>query len=57
MHFTKVLISEFMREHAEKENGLHDLMEIILESMINIIIACLQKYNKIANSSCQLYTC
>ena len=29
MHFTKVQISELMRKHAEKENGLHDLMEIM----------------------------
>jgi hypothetical protein len=34
MHFTKVQISELMRKHAEKENGLHDLMEIMLESMM-----------------------
>ena len=33
MHFTKVQISELMRKHAEK-NGLHDLMEIMLESMM-----------------------
>ena len=34
MHFTKVQISELMRKHAAKENGLHDLMEIMLESMM-----------------------
>ena len=34
MHFTKVQISELMRKHAEKENDLHDLMEIMLESMM-----------------------
>ena len=34
MYFTKVQISELMRKHAEKENGLHDLMEIMLESMM-----------------------
>lgn len=34
MHFTKVQISELMRKHAEKENGLHDLIEIMLESMM-----------------------
>ena len=34
MHFTKVQISELMRKHAEKVNGLHDLMEIMLESMM-----------------------
>lgn len=34
MNFTKVQISELMRKHAEKENGLHDLMEIMLESMM-----------------------
>lgn len=34
MHFTKVQISELMRKHAEKENGLHDLMEIMPESMM-----------------------
>jgi transposase-like protein len=34
MHLTKVQISELMRKHAEKENGLHDLMEIMLESMM-----------------------
>ena len=34
MHFTKVQISELMRKHAEQENGLHDLMEIMLESMM-----------------------
>lgn len=34
MHFTKVQISELMRKYAERENGLHDLMEIMLESMM-----------------------
>lgn len=34
MQFTKVQISELMRKHAEKEKGLHDLMEIMLESMM-----------------------
>ena len=34
MHFTKVQISELMRKHAEKENGLQGLMEIMLESMM-----------------------
>ncbi len=34
MHFTKVQISELMRKHAEQENGLHDLIEIMIESMI-----------------------
>ena len=34
MNFTKVLISELMRKHAQKENGLHDLLEIMLESMM-----------------------
>ncbi len=27
-------LSEFMCKHAEKENGLHDLFEIMLESMM-----------------------
>ena len=34
MLLTKEQISEHMRKHAEKKNGLHDLMEIMLESMI-----------------------
>lgn len=34
MLFTKEQISEQMRKHAEKKNGLHDLMEIMLESMM-----------------------
>lgn len=34
MNFTKIQISELMRKHAEKENGLHDLMVIILESLM-----------------------
>lgn len=34
MHFTNVQISELMCKHAEKENGLHDLMGIMLESMM-----------------------
>lgn len=34
MHFTKLQISELMRKHAEKENGLHDLIEIMPESMM-----------------------
>lgn len=34
MQLTKVQISELIRKHAEKENGLHDLMEIMLESMM-----------------------
>ena len=32
MLLTKEQISEQMRKHAEKKNGLHDLMEIIVES-------------------------
>ena len=34
MLLTKKQISEQMRKHAEKKNGLHDLMEIMLESMM-----------------------
>ena len=34
MVLTKEQISELMRKHVEKENGLHDLMEIVLESMM-----------------------
>ena len=38
MLLTKDQISEQMRKHAEKKNGLHDLMEIILSSMIRQIL-------------------
>jgi Transposase and inactivated derivatives len=34
MVLTKEQLSEFMCKHAEKENGLHDLFEIMLESMM-----------------------
>ena len=34
MKFTKEQISELICKHAQKENGLHDLMEIMLESMM-----------------------
>ena len=34
MKFTKEQISELMCKHAQKENGLQDLMEIMLESMM-----------------------
>ena len=34
MLLTKEQISEQMCKHAQKKNGLHDLMEIILESMM-----------------------
>lgn len=34
MLLTKEQISEQMRKHAEKKNGLHDLMEIMLEGMM-----------------------
>jgi len=34
MKMTKVQLSELMREHAERENGLQDLLEIIIESMM-----------------------
>ena len=34
MNYTKVQISELMRKHAQKENVLHDLLEIMLESMM-----------------------
>ena len=34
MLLTKEQISEQMRKHAEKKNGLHDLLEIMLESMM-----------------------
>ena len=30
MEFTKLQISELMRKHAEKGNGLHDLMESMM---------------------------
>lgn len=34
MDLTKVQISELMHKHAERENGLHDLLEIMIESMM-----------------------
>lgn len=34
MDLTKLQISELMRKHAAKRNGLHDLMEIMIESMM-----------------------
>nr|CRY95066.1 hypothetical protein [uncultured prokaryote] len=34
MLLTKEQLSEQMRKHAEKKNGIHDLMEIMLESMM-----------------------
>jgi len=34
MNLTKVQISELMHKHAERENGLHDLLEMMLESMM-----------------------
>lgn len=34
MKFTKEQISEIMCKHSERENGLHDLLEIMLESMM-----------------------
>lgn len=34
MNFTKEQLSEQMCKHAEKENGLYDLMEMMLESMM-----------------------
>lgn len=32
--FTKEQLSEVMCKHAAKENGLHDLLEIMLESLM-----------------------
>lgn len=34
MDFTKEQLSELISKHTEKENGLQDLMEIMLESMM-----------------------
>ena len=34
MDLTKLQLSELMCKHAAKGNGLHDLMEIMLESMM-----------------------
>ncbi len=34
MEFTKEQISEIMCKHSERENGLHDLLEIMLEIML-----------------------
>lgn len=34
MEFTKEQISELVCKHTERENGLHDLMEMMLESMM-----------------------
>jgi hypothetical protein len=32
MDLTKVQHSEFMHKHAERKNGLHNLLELILEN-------------------------
>lgn len=34
MDLTKLQLSELMCKHAAKENGLHDLLEIMIESMM-----------------------
>lgn len=34
MDFTKEQLSEVLCKHAERENGLQDVLEIIIESMI-----------------------
>ena len=34
MDLTKVQLSEEMRKHTSKGNGLHDLMEIMIECMM-----------------------
>lgn len=34
LSFTKEQLSEVMCKHAEKENGLHDLLEIMLKSLM-----------------------
>ena len=34
MDLAKVQLSELMHKHAERENGLHDLLEMMLESMM-----------------------
>jgi|SRR5574344_11746 hypothetical protein len=34
MYFTKEQLSSVMSKHAERENGLQDLMEIMLENMM-----------------------
>ena len=34
MEFTKEQLSELICKHTEKENGLQDLMEIMLESLM-----------------------
>ena len=34
MNFAKEQISELMCKHAQRENGLHDLLEIMIESMM-----------------------
>ena len=34
MEYTKVQVYGLMRKHAQEENGLHDLLEIMLESMM-----------------------
>lgn len=34
MDLTKLQLSEEIRKHASKGNGLHDLMEIMIESMM-----------------------
>lgn len=34
MDLTKEQLSELICKHSERENGLHDLMEIILESLM-----------------------
>ena len=34
MDLTKLQLSELMCKHAQKGNGLHDLLEIMIESMM-----------------------
>ena len=42
MEFTKEQLSELICKHTEKENGLQDLMEIMLESLM-VSERCKQK--------------
>ena len=43
MYFKKEQLSEVLCEHAERENGLQDLIEIMIEGMMGAEIDGIQK--------------
>ena len=52
MVLTKEQLSELICKHSERENGLQDLLEILLESMMGLGAPGISRENSTSGNKC-----